>query len=55
MSDKDYVCRECANRMGYEPKKKTVGVWPGECDFCGKHKVLTSLSHDWNKKEEEGK
>lgn len=47
---KDCVCRECAERMGYEPSKSVVGVWMGDCEFCGECKPLTSLSHDWRKK-----
>ena len=50
MSMKDSVCRECAESMGYAPLNKVVGVWRGECDFCGKVKSLTSLQNDWVKK-----
>lgn len=39
---------QCAR--GYEPKDKVVGVWTGECEFCGKRKPLTSLCNDWRKK-----
>lgn len=55
MNNKDSVCRECAERMGYEPRKKIVGVWSGECEFCGKVAALTSLAHDWKKKVKEEK
>lgn len=44
---KDSVCDECAQRMGWKPKRKVVGRWVGECDFCGERKPLTSLHHDW--------
>lgn len=51
MEVKNSVCRECADRMGYEPKNKIVGAWVGECDFCGKRKSLMSLWHDFKKRE----
>ncbi len=47
--NRDSVCSECATKMGYVLKGKQVGVWMGECDFCGKRKALTSLGHDWRK------
>lgn len=49
VDDRDSVCWKCAVDMGYTPVKKVVGVWQGKCDFCGKKKSLTSLSHDWRK------
>lgn len=51
MSINDSVCSECARRMGYEPLKKVIGVWAGECDFCEKHSSLTSLQNDWIKRD----
>lgn len=47
--NRDSVCAECAERMGWKPKDKVVGVWIGECEFCGERKPLTSLHHDWRK------
>lgn len=47
----DSVCAECATNLGYKPKDKVVGVWPGKCDVCGKKRSLTSLHHDWEKGE----
>lgn len=47
---KDCVCVKCAKALGYVMKDKVVGVWIGECEFCGKRKPLTSLCHDWRKK-----
>ena len=47
----DAVCSDCARNMGWKPKDKVVGVWPGKCDVCGKKRPLTSLHHDWVKGE----
>ena len=47
----DAVCSDCARNMGWKPKDKVVGVWPGKCDVCGKNRSLTSLHHDWEKGE----
>lgn len=45
----DSVCKECATKMGYKPREKVCGMWQGKCEFCGKDKPLSSLSHDWAK------
>ena len=49
------ICFDCAKAAGFTQKNKIVGVWVGECDFCGKVAALTSLAHDWEKKEEDEK
>lgn len=41
------VCSDCARKAGFVPKKKTVGMWVGECDICQKEKPCTDLWHDW--------
>ena len=41
------VCSDCARKAGFVPKKKTVGMWIGECDICHKEKPCTDLWHDW--------
>ena len=50
---KDYshiyaVCFDCAEKAGFTPKAKAVGVWEGECDICHERKPCTNLWHDWN-------
>lgn len=47
--NRDSVCDDCAREMGYRMKDKQYGAWVGKCDFCGREKTLTSLSHDWRK------
>ena len=46
------VCSDCARKAGFVPKKKTVGMWVGECDICHKEKPCTDLWHDWVPKKE---
>ena len=41
------VCSDCARKAGFVPKKKTVGMWIGECDICHKEKPCSDLWHDW--------
>jgi hypothetical protein len=41
------VCRDCAKKAGFTPKRKIVGVWMDECGICHEKKPCTSLHHDW--------
>lgn len=49
MAKKNAIARR---REAREPMNKVVGVWTGECDFCGKVKALTSLQNDLVKENE---
>ena len=41
------ICFDCAARLGYRPKDKTVGVWVEECSVCGEKKPVTDSVHDY--------
>ena len=49
------VCFDCARNAGFTPKKKTGGVWVGECDICKRRKPCTDLWHDWMLTKKKGK
>ena len=49
------VCSDCARKAGFVPKKKTVGMWVGECDICHKERPCTDLWHDWVLTKKKGK
>jgi len=36
------ICRDCAEKRGWEPVSFPVGVWTGECEVCGETKLCTA-------------
>lgn len=43
------VCSDCAEKLGFTPKDKVVGVWMDNCDNCMQYRPCTNLWHDWER------
>lgn len=50
VNDIGSVCSDCADKLGFVPKKKVCGIWIGQCEVCKKTKPCTDLWHDWERK-----
>ena len=52
MKDIDYLCDECAKKLGWRwPKHHGATAHQGACDVCGEKKWLTCWN-DWLRGEE---